>query len=112
VGAPVLLSAGTTYSLSFYIASPAPLDAANSLFLTYWTISFNALVSSPDLGRILPGGAFAFPTTTVAGGAYYRGMVNAQVAPVPVPVPEPTTLLLLGTGLGAVVARRRLKKRA
>ena len=71
--------------------------------------TFNtAIPTNPGIGFLGFQNSLFDTISITPAGSSLLSIDTLQVAA----VPEPATLLLLGTGLGAVAARRRLKKRA
>lgn len=80
------------------------LRSSNDAYLTGPTIPSNFNLADFDM---LAQVQAISPYNQYNSYSYDRGSITAMT-----PVPEPGTLVLLGAGLGAVAARRRLKKRA
>lgn len=115
LGSAVALTSGTTYTLGWQVGSP-DLSVTDSLFLIHSTLLVDPNVTIADQFRFQSGGAFTFPTGSTSGGSFFRGMVNAQLAPnAPNAVPAPAGLVLgiigLGScGIGGLVRRRLVGK--
>jgi hypothetical protein len=112
---PAALSSGTTYTLGFYVSTPA-VSASDTLLLRYSTLGVDPTVTVLNQSRFQPSAAFTFPTGVVAGNDAFRGNVNAQLAAVP--APASLTLVMLGTVAvaairlaGSLVTRTGLRRR-
>ena len=95
----VNLTSGKTYTIGFY--APDNMSAADSLVLTYPTVTTASTVSKMNNYRVLSGSGFAFPTNVI-------DLPVAQVNAILVPEPGSAGLVILGSLM--LLGRRRKTK--